>query len=101
MTVAFIQRSSTGLCKERRVALKTVHRYYQPISIHLLMCPSLIEHFLCLSNPAFILLANGHHSAYIRYSASKAWKNTQQDEIYALSLCYKSLLHGQSKASKS
>lgn len=65
------------------------------------LCPSLIEHFPCLSNPAFILLANGHHSAYIRYSAPKAWKNTQQDEIYAVTLCYKSLLHGQSKALKS
>lgn len=33
MTVAFIQKSSTEFCKERRVALKTVHRYYQPMSI--------------------------------------------------------------------
>lgn len=65
-----------------------------------LLFPSFIEHFLCWSNAAFVLLANGHHGAYIRYSASEACKNTQQDEIHAPSLCYKRLLHGHSKAFK-
>lgn len=65
-----------------------------------LLLPSLNEHFLCLSHPAFIILTNGYHSAYIRYSVSEEWKNTQQDKMYAPRLCYRSLLHGHSKALK-
>lgn len=68
-----INRALQGKKSSTQNCAQILSTYLYPLS------PSLIEHCLCLSNPAFILLTNGHHSAYIHYSASKAWKNRRWD----------------------